>query len=75
MANTDLAPNLTAAERAATVASVFGSVRAEGCDPSAVQADAQAWVTGEIKLDELAARQLEAVVAEHGQPSQTARAA
>jgi hypothetical protein len=75
MASADLAPDLTAADRSRIVESVFGSVRAEGCDPRRVAPDAQAWVAGEITVDELVQRQLEAVAAEHGQPSRPARAA
>jgi hypothetical protein len=69
MATTPIAPQLTASERSRIVESVFGSVRAEGGDPSSVEPDAQAWIAGEISLPELVQRQLDEVVAEHGQPS------
>lgn len=75
MATADPAPQLTAADRARIVESTFGSLRAEGCDPQSVAADAQAWIAGETTLEELVEHQLEAVAREYGQPSQPARAA
>jgi hypothetical protein len=50
-------PDSTEADRASTVAYVDASLRAEGLEPSAdAIADGQAYVRGEISLDELETR-------------------
>lgn len=60
---------LTAAQRAEAAASALGSVRAEGLDTSMIEPALQAWVAGEVNIDELIEQQLAAAAAEYGQPS------